>query len=157
MLRFCAGFGRNTSFGVLWTVVLLHHGCVCVPLVITGIPLDCFSFLQRGAEHSGNYTQRSYPLVLEAEPDQLCVPAGILTFPELSLTLRRLARYVVTLSFRLRLASLALFPLEDLQAPMVLTGTLRTWNPRPACGTAVSSVHPILSVFGYVWLRANPG
>ena len=119
---------------------------MCVPLEITGIPLDCFSFPQGGAKHSGNCTQRSYPLVLEAETDQLCVPAGILTFPELSLTLRRLARYVVTLSFRLRLASLALFPLEDLQAPMVLTGTLRTWNPRPACGTAVSSAHPILSV-----------
>ena len=34
----------------------------------------------------------------------------------------------------------ALCPLEDLQAPMVLTGTLRNWNPRPACGTAISSV-----------------
>ena len=30
---------------------------------------------QGGAEHSGNCTQRSYSLVLEAEPDQLCVPA----------------------------------------------------------------------------------
>ena len=30
---------------------------------------------QGGAEHSGNCTQRSYPLVLEAESDQLCVPA----------------------------------------------------------------------------------
>ena len=29
---------------------------------------------------------------------------------------------------------------------MVLTGSLRKWNPRPACGTAFSSVHPILSV-----------
>ena len=28
-----------------------------------------------GAEHSGDCTQRSYPLVLEAESDQLCVPA----------------------------------------------------------------------------------
>ena len=33
------------------------------------------SNLQGGAEHSGNCTQRSYPLVLEAESDQLCVPA----------------------------------------------------------------------------------
>ena len=32
-----------------------------------------------GAEHSGDCTQRSYPLVLEAEPGQLCVPAGFLT------------------------------------------------------------------------------
>ena len=31
--------------------------------------------MQGGAEHSGNCTQRSYPLVLEAESDQLCVPA----------------------------------------------------------------------------------
>ena len=30
---------------------------------------------QGGAEHSGDCTQRSYPLVLEAESDQLCVPA----------------------------------------------------------------------------------
>ena len=37
----------------------------------------------------------------------------------------------------------AFSPFEDLQAPMVLTGTLRKWNP---CGTASSSVHPILSV-----------
>ena len=34
-----------------------------------------FSHLQGGAEHSGDCTQRSYPLVLEAESDQLCVPA----------------------------------------------------------------------------------
>ena len=31
--------------------------------------------VQGGAEHSGDCTQRSYPLVLEAESDQLCVPA----------------------------------------------------------------------------------
>ena len=30
---------------------------------------------QGGAEHSGDCAQRSYPPVLEAEPDQLCVPA----------------------------------------------------------------------------------
>ena len=29
--------------------------------------------MQGGAEHSGDCTQRSYPLVLEAESDQLCV------------------------------------------------------------------------------------
>ena len=32
-------------------------------------------YLQGGAEHSGDCTQRSYPLGLEAESDQLCVPA----------------------------------------------------------------------------------
>ena len=31
---------------------------------------------QGGAEHSGDCTQRSYPLVPEAGPDQPCVPAG---------------------------------------------------------------------------------
>ena len=53
----------------------LGEGCVCVPLVVTGILLNCFCFpshQQGGAEHSGDCTQRSYPLVLEAEPDQLC-------------------------------------------------------------------------------------
>ena len=33
--------------------------------------------MQGGAEQSGNCTQRSYPLVLEAESDQLCVPAEL--------------------------------------------------------------------------------
>ena len=39
---------------------------------------------------------------------------------------------------------------------MVYTCTLRKWNPRPACGTAFSSVHPILSVFGLVPTRDEP-
>ena len=65
-----------------WRVATLPHfyKCVCVPLVLTGIHSDCadcvFNFVEQGgAEHSGDCTQRSYPLVLEAEPDQLCVPA----------------------------------------------------------------------------------
>ena len=33
-----------------------------------------------GADHSGDCTQRSYPLVLEAESDQLCVPAISILF-----------------------------------------------------------------------------
>ena len=45
----------------------------------------------------------------------------------------------------------ALLPLEDLQDPVVRTCTLRKWNPRPACGTAFSSVHPILSVCGSLY------
>ena len=44
------------------------------------------------------------------------------------------------------LALLASLPLPDPQAPMVLTGTLRKWNPRPACGTAVKSVRISMSV-----------
>ena len=50
----------------------------------------------------------------------------------------------------------ALLPLEDLQDPVVRTCTLRKWNPRPACGTAFSSVHPILSVLGFVPTRDEP-
>ena len=56
------------------------------------------------------------------------------------------ARRHVDLIVAFDLETLALLLLEDPQAPMVLTGTLRNWNPRPACGTALSSVHPILSV-----------
>ena len=59
------------------------------------------------------------------------------------------ARRHVDLIVAFDLETLALLLLEDPQAPMVLTGTLRKWNPRPACGTAFSSVHPILSV----WLQ----
>ena len=56
--------------------------CVCVTLRIQEFTLPSF-FMQGGAEHSGDCTQRSYPLVLEAEPDQLRVPAAgleLLTF-----------------------------------------------------------------------------
>ena len=38
----------------------------------------------------------------------------------------------------LLLALWAPLPLEDPEAPVVLTGTLRKWYPRPARGTAVS-------------------
>ena len=54
------------------------------------------------------------------------------------------------------LTLLASLPLPDPQAPLVLTGTLRKWNPRPACGTAFSSVHNISSVFGLVPTRDEP-
>ena len=54
------------------------------------------------------------------------------------------------------LALLASLPLPDPQAPMVLTGTLRKWNPRPACGTAVKSVRISMSVFGHVPTRDEP-
>ena len=30
------------------------------------------------------------------------------------------------------------------------TDTLRTWNPRPACGAAIKSVRISMSVFGHV-------
>ena len=66
------------------------------------------------------------------------------------------ARRHVDLIVAFDLETLALLLLEDPQAPMVLTGTLRNWNPRPACGTAFSSAHPILSVFGLVPTRDEP-
>ena len=70
---------------------------------------------------------------------------------------RRLARHDVILSVRRSFFSVwALLPLEDHQDPVVRTCTLRNWNPRPACGTAFSSVHPILSVFGLVPTRDEP-
>ena len=56
------------------------------------------------------------------------------------------ARRHVALLVALALETLALLPLEDPQAPMVLTGTLRKWNPRPACGTAIKSVRISMSV-----------
>ena len=59
----------------------------------------------------------------------------------------RCERHVVTLFVRRSFLSFwALLPLEDLQDPVVCTCTLRKWNPRPACGTAFSSVHNISSV-----------
>ena len=48
-------------------VVLLSRGSCFFLLMV--------NLITPGAEHSGNCTQRSYPLVLEAESDQLCVPA----------------------------------------------------------------------------------
>ena len=36
------------------------------------------------------------------------------------------------------------------------TCTLRKWNPRPACGTAVKSVRISMSVFGFVPTRDEP-
>ena len=36
------------------------------------------------------------------------------------------------------------------------TDTLRKWNPRPACGTAIKSVRISMSVFGLVPTRDEP-
>ena len=47
-----------------------------------------------GAEHSGDCTQRSYPLVPEAEPDQLCVPAFVTKLASLFYQGPRLFRYL---------------------------------------------------------------
>ena len=69
----------------------------------------------------------------------------------------RCERIAVSLFVRRSFSSFwALLPLEDLQDPVVRTCTLRKWNPRPACGTAFSSVHNISSVFGLVPTRDEP-
>ena len=56
------------------------------------------------------------------------------------------ARNAITLSDRFRLMSLARSPFEDPKAPVVLMRILRKWNPRPACGTACTSVRISISV-----------
>ena len=43
--------------------------------LFTNLGYHSIIMLQGGAEHSGDCTQRSYPLVLEAESDHFCVPA----------------------------------------------------------------------------------
>ena len=59
----------------------------------------------------------------------------------------RCERIVVSLFVRRSFSSFwALLPLEDLQDPVVRACTLRKWNPRPACGTAFSSVCISISV-----------
>ena len=59
----------------------------------------------------------------------------------------RCERNVVSLFVRRSLSSFwALLPLADLQDPLVRTCTLRKWNPRPACGTAIKSVRISMSV-----------
>ena len=79
------------------------------------------------------------------QPDVPAIPFGMRLSPEPPRhdTARRCshARNAVTLSDRFRLTSLAPSPFEDPEAPVVLIRTLRKWNPRPACGTAFSSVH----------------
>ena len=121
---------------------------------------DAFAFVlpQGGSARLTDTAQRRHcQFVVKQCGTPHCVPAGILTFPELSLSLRRHARHVVILSVRRSLLSFwALLPLEDLQVPVVRTRILRIWNARPACGTAFSSVHHILSVFGLVPTRDEP-
>ena len=69
----------------------------------------------------------------------------------------RCERNVVSLFVRRSLSSFwALLPLADLQDPLVRTCTLRKWNPRPACGTAIKSVRISMSVFGFAPTRDEP-
>ena len=49
-------------------------------------------------------------------------------------------------------------PLDGPPPPFLgfLTCTLRNWNPRPACGTAIKSVRISMSVFGFALTRDEP-
>ena len=98
--------------------------------------------------HASTSPTKRLPLNTDIGGDAHRRTCLIFTFAELSLTFCRLARSAVTLLSRPRLARLAPLPLEDLQDPVVLTCTctLRKWHPRPACGTAVSSVCISISV-----------
>ena len=89
---------------------------------------DAFAFVlpQGGSARLTDTAQRRHcQFVVKQCGTPHCVPAGILTFPELSLSLRRHARHVVILSVRRSLLSFwALLPLEDLQVPVVCTRIL---------------------------------
>ena len=84
--------------GIIRCLMQPPHSCVCAPCSHRD-PVGLWFFFSAGGCRA---QWRLHPTKLStcAEPDQLCVPAGFLTFPELSLTLRRLARYVVTLDLR---------------------------------------------------------
>ena len=101
--------------------------------------------------------QRSYGISVDEWSDQPLVPAQLLTFGKglMHLADTSVRRHVDSIvAFDLEI--LAPFPLEDPEAPVVLTCILRKWYPRPACGTAFSSVHPILSVSGLVPAQDEP-
>ena len=112
-----------------------------MPLVVTGILLNCFCFLQQGDWSRFAYpVQRSYGISVDEWSDQPLVPAQFLTFGKglmhsADMSERRQpARPAIVDGFS---SFWALLPLEDLQDPVVRT--LRKWNPRPACGTAIKS------------------
>ena len=107
--------------------------------------------------HASTSPTKRLPLNTDIGGDAHRRTCLIFTFAELSLTFCRLARSAVTLLSRPRLARLAPLPLEDLQDPVVLTCTctLRKWHPRPACGTAVSSVCISISVCVCVFVQGH--
>ena len=77
---FVAAFAfLQINMAPVWESIFRVQVCVCAPCSHRdplGLFCFCFHFAEQGgAGHSGDCTQRSYPLVLEAEPDQLCVPA----------------------------------------------------------------------------------
>ena len=140
---------------------------MCVPLVVTGILLTCFSFYSAGGsltDLTGDPTKR-VKLRADIWPDQQDVPAILLNGMRLSPEPQRLgtscccshARDAVTLSLRPRLTSLAPSPFEGPEAPVVsyLSYLLRNWYPRPARGTAVKSVRISISVCT-LWNHRDP-
>ena len=121
--------------------------CVCAPLVVTGILLNCFPFNEQG-DHpctvSNGPTKRpqymricgvisqtylrffSNGMRLSPEPQDMVPNVAAVTHGTPSLCRIGFALRVWPL-LRLRTPRLQWFP----------TCTLRNWYPRPACGTAV--------------------
>ena len=132
-LIFCLPLGRRV--------------CVCAPLVVTGILLNCFPFNEQG-DHpctvSNGPTKRpqymricgvisqtylrffSNGMRLSPEPQDMVPNVAAVTHGTPSLCRIGFALRVWPL-LRLRTPRLQWFP----------TCTLRNWYPRPACGTAV--------------------
>ena len=148
---------------------------MCVPLGITGILLDCsglffrlfwfvFSFAAGGPWTLGwRGPTKTHPSCRENAPAwctwahyKTQLVATLLPFCKVLVSsadlhaTTSLCRFVVALRFgppfRLKTPRLRWFP----------TGTLRNWNPRPACGAAFSSVCISISVFGLVPTRDEP-
>ena len=125
---------------------------MCVPLVITGIPLDFFFSAGGLVVHASTSPTKRLALNTDIGGDahrRTCnfpFSEWHEAKPRTSLAADMSDRRHFDLFVAFDLALLASLPLTDPQAPMVLTGSLRKWNPRPACGTAISSVRISISV-----------
>ena len=125
-----------------------------MPLVVTGILSDCvFLFFSRGlVVHASTSPTKRLALNTDIGGDahrRTCnfpFSEWHEAKPRTSLAADMSDRRHFDLFVAFDLALLASLPLTDPQAPMVLTGSLRKWNPRPACGTAISSVRISISV-----------
>ena len=138
------------------------EACVCNPWSHR----DSFFFYRRGAVNliPSTAQRRRWFEIVKREGTPSCVPA-IFHFPygeRLSqephdtVLVRALLHFLQMCASRrqpVRLAtavpSFFSWPPLRLKTPRFrwfLTGTLRKWNPRPACGTAFSSAHNISSV-----------
>ena len=110
-------------------------------------------FKQGGAEHSGDCTQRSYPLVPEAGPDQPCVPAGSDSISLLCLPRARLLQVFTGSSWvfpKLSCCRPSIFPLpcmtdsaDSIHIEASFYHTSVSWLVefrKPLCGTAPSVI-----------------